>query len=853
MTKKIRILDHDIIYLSYDEPNAEKNYANLCKKIPWAKRVHGVEGSDAAHKACAKISDTERVTIIDGDNLIDDNFINQVVHFKTNVCIKNNVISWPGRNIINGLVYGNGGIKCWDTSTLLNMRSHENADPSNVQSQVDFCWHIEYITMQDSMSLVENNATPQQAWRAGFREGVKMCLVEGEKPEMKDFFNIHWKNLHRLYVWCMVGADVENGIWSILGARQGLFKTMCTDWDYINVRDFTYLNNLWINELSVIDKETAHILIQQLGDKIKQQLRIPIDKLALNANQSKFFKTTFTNTKRPKHEKLASGKEQASYDIVMITYNELNSADNYNNLASRFSNVKRIHKVKGIHQAHIAAAEICTTDMMWVVDGDAEILEDFCFDYVVPDNEKQFVHVWRSKNPINDLEYGYGGVKLLPTEMTKNMDLSKPDMTTSISRHFKKMDAISNYTRFNTDEFTTWRSAFRECCKLASAVIDRQKQNETNNRLQVWCSDYGKDRLYGSAAIKGAKEGKEYGLKHAGDRHALARINDFDWLSNKFQESKNNKLNFVNNDLSEIDIYKIKNIEFLHGLHEYSLYKGELDTEQDIKKFIDILYDKDPKSAFAKEFLSTNLSKIYKSTTFEEDLILYLLDSNTSKNTRYFRFVKDFIKKGKNLNILSDALSRSQVRSKIWLVSELCKINKNFDNIVLLAGWYGQLIDLFGNQNMNEITFAKFRNVEINKDCCLESDYNFNLRRLENHKVKALNLDINNLVLHENGYEWMIENFKTGDTYIEKFLPDLIINTSSEHMTTEWFNQIRFKKWKKKPLLVIQNNNFFTSPDHINCVHSVDHMKKVFPLERVLFEGELQLKGYKRVMLIGYA
>ena len=43
----MKIIDYDIIYLSYDEPNAEKNYADLLSKVPWAKRVHGVEGSDA--------------------------------------------------------------------------------------------------------------------------------------------------------------------------------------------------------------------------------------------------------------------------------------------------------------------------------------------------------------------------------------------------------------------------------------------------------------------------------------------------------------------------------------------------------------------------------------------------------------------------------------------------------------------------------------------------------------------------------------------------------------------------------------------------------------------------------------
>ena len=67
---KFKPIDCDIIYLSYDEPNAEQNYADLCKKVPWAKRVHGVEGSDAAHKACARLSETDRFITVDGDNRI---------------------------------------------------------------------------------------------------------------------------------------------------------------------------------------------------------------------------------------------------------------------------------------------------------------------------------------------------------------------------------------------------------------------------------------------------------------------------------------------------------------------------------------------------------------------------------------------------------------------------------------------------------------------------------------------------------------------------------------------------------------------------------------------------------------
>ena len=71
----VKVIEQDIIFLSYNEPNAEKNYADLLAKVPWAKRVHGVKGSDAAHKACAALSETEYFTTVDGDNIIDPKYL----------------------------------------------------------------------------------------------------------------------------------------------------------------------------------------------------------------------------------------------------------------------------------------------------------------------------------------------------------------------------------------------------------------------------------------------------------------------------------------------------------------------------------------------------------------------------------------------------------------------------------------------------------------------------------------------------------------------------------------------------------------------------------------------------------
>ena len=212
------------------------------------------------------------------------------------------------------------------------------------------------------------------------------------------------------------------------------------------------------------------------------------------------------------------------FDIIFISYNEPNADKNFIRLKERFPLVKHVNGVKGIHQAHIAAAKRSFTPMFWVVDADAIVLDTFNFNYEVTKEEHDIVHVWRSRNPVNGLEYGYGGVKLLPKKLTIDMDVTSTDMTMNISARFKAMTEVSNITAFNTDPFSTWRSAFRECCKL---VVNGNE--EALARLSVWCTI--NDAVpYGFYAYLGALAGQTYGEKNASNKEALDKINDFSWL-----------------------------------------------------------------------------------------------------------------------------------------------------------------------------------------------------------------------------------------------------------------------------------------------------------------------------------
>jgi len=291
---KIKVIEQDVIFLSYDEPNAEKHYADLLTKIPWAKRVHGVKGSDAAHKACAAQCETEYFVTVDGDNIVDPKFLEVEIDLDALGLTSKHVFSWCGNVHVNGLMYGNGGLKMWTPDFVNNMRTHENSDPNDTKGLVEFCFDEYYFQFSENYSESFTNGSPFQAWRAGFREGVKMSLDQGAKvPDLK---KSHWQNYNRLLIWCSVGTDVENGIWSILGAREGTYMTNCTDWDYSNVRDFDWLLDYWNTRHANASTTTNSDYVNFLASELKSKCGLEIANL--DPAGSKFFKTVYHNAPR---------------------------------------------------------------------------------------------------------------------------------------------------------------------------------------------------------------------------------------------------------------------------------------------------------------------------------------------------------------------------------------------------------------------------------------------------------------------------------------------------------------------------------------------------------------------------
>ena len=280
---QIDIADLDCIFLTYDEPNKEEHWVKIKNMVPWAKRVDGVKGSDAAHKAAAQASDTARFILIDGDNLPDPSFFNQTLVLP-NEEYKNAVFRWRARNSINGLMYGNGGLSSWTKEFVMNMQTHEATD-GRTETQVEFCFDPMYWAMHDCYSTTYPNGSAFQAWRAGFREGVKMCLNRGAKPSVPEFQSrVHAKNLDNLTIWHNVGADVDYGEWAIAGARQGTYMTMLTQWDHTLVQNFDTLAELWLT----VQDQQPRLIANRLAEELHTQLSLPM--INLENEQSAFFK-----------------------------------------------------------------------------------------------------------------------------------------------------------------------------------------------------------------------------------------------------------------------------------------------------------------------------------------------------------------------------------------------------------------------------------------------------------------------------------------------------------------------------------------------------------------------------------
>jgi hypothetical protein len=191
------------------------------------------------------------------------------------------------------------------------------------------------------------------------------------------------------------------------------------------------------------------------------------------------------------------------------------------------------------------------------------------------------------------------------------------------------------------------------------------------------------------------------------------------------------------------------------------------------------------------------------------------------------------IKWGERAN-LTDHFSRGQMKSKLWLVDELSNvIDGSLGTVLMYGGWYATVANLLSRKfNIN-----RYYSLDVDPTVS-EISENFNYRAHATGKFKAITHDVNRLIYDDMG--------KCNIPGVGGVLPNVVINTSCEHMTDQWFGML-----PRGQFVVLQTNNYFKNSQHINCVSSVEEALAKYKFTQVLYSGELETFLYDRYMIIG--
>ena len=132
--------------------------------------------------------------------------------------------------------------------------------------------------MTNSFNLPEKYATPKEAWQAGFVYGVASATSNGKRTELLEFAS---EAHDELTLWQNLGRDYDNGIWTILGSRMGVYMTLLTPtWDFCQIEDSKALDELF----ATIESADPELVAGRVAEDLVNELNLPI--VMLNINES---------------------------------------------------------------------------------------------------------------------------------------------------------------------------------------------------------------------------------------------------------------------------------------------------------------------------------------------------------------------------------------------------------------------------------------------------------------------------------------------------------------------------------------------------------------------------------------
>lgn len=283
------------------------------------------------------------------------------------------------------------------------------------------------------------------------------------------------------------------------------------------------------------------------------------------------------------------------------------------------------------------------------------------------------------------------------------------------------------------------------------------------------------------------------------------------------------------------------NTAWIFGLEKFFEFKNDHAKKSFIRAFINLFYALDRDKFWALRNCIAMDYDNFGSDGREQRVNLYtelITRQNFTQNTLFWLLsdiwpADDFIQRlylffnNADASVANDLFSKSQVQSKVWMTETLNKFRQQFGNIVILGGWFGQHYWYF-----DSLKFDRLYNVDLDADTLSKSTNIMSAGdRYITHAADVLQ------VIMSDG------SIVIQDQQVDA---DLVINSSSEHMTTEWFDRLPLGQ-----SVLLQSNDMLDMEGHINCVQSLEELKQRYQLRQLLFGGELLLSKGKRFMLYG--
>ena len=186
---------------------------------------------------------------------------------------------------------------------------------------------------------------------------------------------------------------------------------------------------------------------------------------------------------------------------------------------------------------------------------------------------------------------------------------------------------------------------------------------------------------------------------------------------------------------------------------------------------------------------------------------------------------------------LGDFLSRGQVKSKIWLATELAKcVEGNLGNVVFYGGWY------------NFVAYFLFSQFKVNKIYSFDLDPSVDIPQTKLYQKEVNENRFIPVTYDVNKIEWNGKTIKYID-HLKKPAEEkvhMVVNTSCEHMDNTWYENL-----PDGTFVVLHTNDYFENEQHSNCCKDIEEAKSKYPMQSIMYEGNLDTELYNRFMLIG--